>query len=29
MNHLSKDQMVLFLFRIRLGDSDDPTVFGY
>ena len=29
MNNLEKDQIVLFLFRVRLGDEDDPTVFGH
>jgi hypothetical protein len=29
MNNIQKDQRVLLLFRVRLGDEDDPTVFGY
>jgi hypothetical protein len=28
MIHIHKDQIVLLLFRVRLGDEHDHTVFG-
>lgn len=28
MNNLEKDQIVLFIFRVRLGDEDDSTIKG-
>lgn len=29
INNLDNKQIVLFLFRVRVGDEDDPTIFGH